>query len=191
MAMHRENAGGGAMNARHGIGLVVLAVMAAAVAGTGAAAGVDPAAQEKTIAKLLVAKLGDDAGSIRVTWVKGTVTLTGAVRTRAVKELAKEVALTAAGVKKVDNQVSSESTTAFGKGKLREEAVDAELETDVKKALKAEVGSHAKTIEVEACDGWVSLRGPVPDAARRDIALKTAAQVKGVVKVVDLVTVAR
>jgi osmotically-inducible protein OsmY len=166
-----------------------MTALAAAVAGIAAAAAVDPAAQEKSIAKLLVAKLGDDAAAVRVTWVKGTVTLTGAVRTRAVKELAKEVALTAAGVKKVDNQVSSESNTALGKGKLFEEAGDAELETDVKKALKAEIGSHAKAIEVEACDGWVSLRGTAPDKARRDIALATAAKVKGVVKVIDLLVV--
>jgi hyperosmotically inducible periplasmic protein len=172
------------MNAR---GWLVLAVVAVLVAGAAAAA--DTAAQEQAIGKLLVAKLGDDAATIRVTLVKGKAILTGEVKQRAVKELAEEVALSAAGVKKVDNQLSSEGGGSLGKGKIREEAADAELESAVQKALKAEIGSHTKTIEIEACDYWVSLRGTSPDAARRDLSLATAAKVEDVKKVIDLLVV--
>ena len=167
-------------------GLAALTVIAVGASCAGAA---DVADQEKAVAKLLVAKLGDDAETIRVTLVKGKAILTGEVKTRAVKELAKEVALAAAGVEKVDNQVSSESTGALGKGKIREEAADAELEAGVQKALKAEIGAHTKTIEIEACDSWVSLRGTAPDKARRELALATAAKVEGVAKVIDLIVV--
>jgi hyperosmotically inducible periplasmic protein len=167
-------------------GVVLLATVGL---GAGRAAAEDVAAQEKAISTLLVAKLGEDAAAIRVTLVKGKAILTGEVKKRAVRDLAEEVVLTAAGVKKVDNQVSSASAGTIGKGKLREEAADADLETTVHKALKAEIGSHTKTIEIEACDGWVSLRGTAPDAARRDLALKTAAKVEGVAKVIDLIVV--
>jgi osmotically-inducible protein OsmY len=174
------------MNGRHGMVVAGLLVMAVVALGAVYAAAADVAAQQQAVEKLLVAKLGDDAGTIRVTLVKGKAILTGAVKGRAVKELAEEVALSAAGVKKVDNQISSESTGTIGKGKFREEAADAELESDVQKALKAEIGSHTKTIEIEACGGWVSLRGSTPDAARREITLKTTAKVDGVKKVIDL-----
>jgi hyperosmotically inducible protein len=177
------------MNSRQRLVVAVLLTTAAALT-AGNAAAADVAQQEKAVANALVARLGDDAAAIRVTLVKGKAILTGEVKSRAVKELAQEVALSIAGVMKVDNQVTSESTGSIGKGKLRQEADDAKLESDVSKALKAEIGSHTKTIEIEACDFWVSLRGTVPDAARRDLALKTAAKVEGVAKVIDLIVVA-
>jgi hyperosmotically inducible protein len=175
------------MRARHPAALGVVVVLALSA---GSVLAADPAAQEKAIQDLIVAKLGDDAASIRVTLVGSKAILTGAVKERPVQELAEEVALSVAGVKKVDNQVESSSGGTLGKGLLREEAADGKLEAGVQKALKGEIGSHTKTIEIEACDGWVSLRGTSPDKARKEIALTTAAKVDGVKKVIDLLTVA-
>jgi osmotically-inducible protein OsmY len=59
----------------------------------------------------------------------------------------------------------------------------------VKYQLNREIGKTAWKIEVEAVEGVVSLRGTVPDQARLEIALKTAAGVKGVKQVVDLLRV--
>ena len=59
----------------------------------------------------------------------------------------------------------------------------------MKRALSDQIGKYSKTVEVEAADGAVSLRGSVPDAARKKIAVDTATKVKGVKKVVDLITI--
>jgi osmotically-inducible protein OsmY len=56
--------------------------------------------------------------------------------------------------------------------------------------LASEIGSHAWSVEVEATDGVVSLRGTVPDRQRRQIAVKAAKDTKGVRKVVDLIKTA-
>jgi osmotically-inducible protein OsmY len=174
------------MNVRQ---VAVLGVVVVMACGMAAVAAAEVAAQEQSIQKLLVAKLGDDAATIRVTLVKSKAILTGDVKQRSVQELAEEVALSVAAVTKVDNQVTSADGGSLGKGKLREEAADGSLEAAVQKALKGEIGSHTKTIEIEACDGWVSLRGTSPDAARRDLALSTSAKVDGVKKVIDLLVV--
>ena len=107
------------------------------------------------------------------------------------QEIAEEVALFFDGVNAVDNKVTARYDPKIGKGLLRNEAGDSELETTVKMRLRAEIGGHAERVEVEAVDGWVSLRGVVPEKARRDIALETAAAVKGVTRVVDLLKLAR
>ncbi|MBP1621467.1 MAG: hypothetical protein H6Q02_2234 [Acidobacteria bacterium] len=70
------------------------------------------------------------------------------------------------------------------------EANDSLLESKVKMALAQEIGRHAWKVEVEATDGVVSLRGTVPDKERREIAVKTAKDTKGVRKVVDLLKTA-
>jgi osmotically-inducible protein OsmY len=169
--------------------VAVLGVLVVLACGVAIAAAADLAAQEKALQELLVAKLGGDAGTIRVTLVKNKAILTGAVKQRAVQELSTEVALSVAGVTKVDNQVTSEGEGKIFSGKVKQEAADADLESTVNKAVKAEIGSHIKAIEVEACNGWVSLRGTSPDAARRDLALSSAAKVEGVKKVIDLLVV--
>jgi osmotically-inducible protein OsmY len=182
----RPGATGGAVKAKHGLVLAGAAVVSLV---TVAAMAEDVRAKETAIEKVLVAKLGDDAAAIRVTLVRDKAILTGDVKQRAVEELSEEVALSVPGVEKVDSEVSSESTAKIGKGKLVQEADDAELEASVQKALKSEIGKHTKTIEIEACDGWVSLRGTSPDTARHDISLATAAKVEGVKKVIDLLVV--
>jgi osmotically-inducible protein OsmY len=145
--------------------------------------------KEAQLRQLIIAKLGTDAEGIRVTLVGEKATLTGRVGERSTQELAKEVALTFPGVRKVDNQLAAVKGDSVGPGNLGNEAKDAKLEIEVKKAVSSEIGKYADNVEVEVVDGVVSLRGPVPDRARRDLALKAAKQVDGVRKVVDLLGV--
>lgn len=145
--------------------------------------------KEEAIQKLLVAKLGADAEGIRVTVTSKKVVLTGMVTDRSTQELAKEVALSVDGVKKVDVQVTASTDRSLGKGQVKDEADDSKVESAVKAALAGEIGKYAGKVEVEVAAGWVSLRGPVPDESRRELALKAAQGVSGVTKVVDLLRV--
>ena len=168
---------------------VAVVVALAAVAPRAVAADSDRK-REAALARLLEKKLGEDAEAIRVTIDGSKAILTGEVRTRAVQELAEEVALFLDGVGSVENKVTARADPRLCKGLLRNEATDSDLELTVKMQLRAEIGIHAEKIEVEAVEGWVSLRGVAPEKARRDIALETAARVKGVKQVIDLLRVA-
>jgi osmotically-inducible protein OsmY len=179
---------------------VVLGAVAASIGQETTAATSQEAALtlEQKVAATLVNKLGPDAATIRVVVDnKGKAMLVGTAAHRSTQELAKEVALFVPGVKKVQNKVEY-VPTAPSEGNVAEQAVattgdeasDSGLETSVKYQLNREIGKTAWKIEVEAVEGVVSLRGTVPDQARLDIALKTAAGVKGVKQVVDLLRVA-
>lgn len=144
----------------------------------------------KAIQSALVEKLGGDADKIQVAFYDGKAVLSGKVTEDWTQELAKEVALSVAGVTKVENQIEAAKERSVGTGKMVAETADAGLDADVKNALHAEVGTYSGDIEIEVCDGVISLRGKLPDAARHDLAMKTAAKVKGVKKVIDLLTVA-
>jgi osmotically-inducible protein OsmY len=172
------------------VAAVVVAVLAAAGAALLAGAQDDLAKREAALGALLVEKLGGEAAAIRVMLSGGKAILMGEVESRAVQELAEEVALFAEGVTSVDNQVTARRDPTLGKGLLANEAGDSELEATVKMRLRAEIGAHAEKIEVEAVQGWVSLRGVAPEKARLDIALATAAGTRGVKKVIDLLRVA-
>lgn len=169
---------------RVAVGVTLLVV----ACGVAAAQG-DVAQREAKLRTLLVEKLGEDAATVRVTLNGSTAILTGEVKLRSTEELSEEVALFFSGVKKVDNQVKAVHDEKFGTTKVKDETADADLEMTVKMKLRAEIGLHAEKIEVEACDGVVSLRGVAPEEARKEIALKTAAAVKGVKKVIDLLRI--
>ncbi len=156
-----------------------------------ACAGQEPVDREAQLRRLMVDKLGADAEGIRVTLVDDKAILTGTVQERATQELAKEVALTFTGVGKVDNQLEAATDDTVVSGQLANEAEDAKLEIEVKRAVSGELGQHAKEVEVEVTDGAVSLRGQVPDQARLDLALEAAAKVEGVRTVVNLLTVSQ
>jgi hyperosmotically inducible periplasmic protein len=150
-----------------------------------------------TEAKVQVAlfdKLGADALSIRVRMDRTTAILTGEVTRRSVQELAREVALSIEGVAKVQNRLTRKrpdpgGTVEQAGRNTDEELRDAKLESRVKLQLYSELGLRARRIEVEASEGVVSLRGKVPDEARKKIALETAREVADVEKVVDLLEV--
>jgi osmotically-inducible protein OsmY len=169
--------------------LVLVLPLLLALGASVALAATSNADMEKAITAALVDKLGADASTIRVAFFDGKATLSGQVTEDATQELSKEVALYVPGVKKVENQVEAKKEEHVGHGKLIDESADASLENKVKNALRAEVGDTARKLEIEACNGVVSVRGMVPDQARHDIAVKAAAKVDGVTKLVDLIRI--
>ncbi len=164
----------------------ILLLSALVAMAAGAAFAATNAETEQAIKSALVDKLGSDATTIRVAFFDGKAVLSGQVTEDWVQELAKEVALFIPGVVKVENEIEAKKERKLGTGKVLDEGEDAGLETEVKNAVHREIGSHSTGVEVEACEGVVSVRGTVPDAARRDYALAAAAKVKGVKKVIDL-----
>lgn len=151
------------------------------------AAGQLPA-KDQEIQALMVEKYGEHGRNIRVTVDGPTAILTGDVPNRATQELAEQIALSADGIQHVHNRLKIVGQTDE-RGKLNREAADARLEAQVKKRLKAEIGKRADDIEVEVVDDMVSLRGTIPDASRKQIALATAQKTEGIRHVIDLIKV--
>lgn len=151
-------------------------------------------AKELEIRELLFEKGGERALNIQVTVDRTKAILTGQVPTRAAQELAEEVALSVDGIKSVTNRLRvtpppGGNAVQKADRTLEEETADAYLESKVKRHLYTEIGKRAKDLEVEAVDGVVSLRGTLPDASRKQIALDAATKTKGVKRVVDLIKV--
>ncbi|HTR03782.1 MAG TPA: BON domain-containing protein [Thermoanaerobaculia bacterium] len=166
----------------------LLALALAALPAHAADAKTSTADKEAALTKLLVEKLGKDAEPIHVTIVGEKTTLTGEVTLRATQELADEV-LKYAGVGKIDNQVKAKNEKGLFEGKTKKEMADTKIEKAVRSKVKGEVGAHYKTIYVECTGSTCSVRGTLPDQARKDLALKAAAGVEGVKNVVDLVKI--
>jgi len=179
--------------------LAGLAVAALALAGAAFAqqdAETQALITAENVKALLLEKGGVHGVTITVTMDGTTAILTGDVATKAVQELATEVALAVDGVKKVDNRLKIIGEKDFTKMSAEEaarenerELKDARLESSGKIALYKAIGSSARKIEIEAADGAVSLRGTVPDAERKKVALDTIGKMKDVKKVIDLIKV--
>lgn len=167
----------------------ILAVLFAAVPAFADDASAN-AKKEQEITKLLVDKLGKDAESVHVTVVGDKTTLTGQVEKRATQELADEV-LMYGGVekKKIDNQVKAKNEKGLFEGKTKTEMADNKIEKAVRSKVKAEVGDHAKTLHCECTGDTCTVRGTLPDQARKDLAMKAAGGIEGVKHVVDLVRI--
>ena len=135
----------------------------------------------------LIDKLGTDALRIKVSVSGETATLTGEVAKSASQGLAEQVALSVKGIKKVDNKVTQKDAEgAIGASEASVKNVA--LEMKVKGILLSEVGTNALKIEVEVVDGVVSLRGKLADPETAKAALKKTRSIKGVKKVVDLLS---
>ncbi len=146
--------------------------------------------KELEVRDALLEKGGEAALGIRVTVDGHKAILTGDVPTRAAQELAEQVALSVEGIKSVNNRLKIKAGAENLAGdKLLLEMADAKLESTVKHRLHDEIGKNAKKIEVEATDGVVSLRGALPDASRKELALATATKTPGVKRVIDLIKV--
>lgn len=179
--------------------LAGLAVVALALAGAAFAqqdAETQALITAENVKALLLEKGGAKAVPIVVTMDGTTAILTGDVATKAVQELAAEVALAVDGVKKVDNRLKIIGEKDFTKMSSEEaakenerELKDARLESSGKIALYKAIGSSARKLEIEAADGAVSLRGTLPDAERKKVALDTIGKMKDVKKVIDLIKV--
>ncbi len=168
--------------------VIAIALVALVAAAAAFAQGPD---LEKRVQDLLMAKLGDDAKTIKVAVVKDEVVLTGEVAARSTKEHAKEVALAVAGVKKVDNQVVAKGEKKLLEGGTKQEMDDSKIELAVEKKVKGELGDHYKGVSIEVVDGVALIRGKVPDDARHQLAIKAMTGTEGVKKVIDLLKVGK
>jgi osmotically-inducible protein OsmY len=175
------------MKLRIAFTLCILAAALAAVPVLADEAGAD-AKKEQALTKLLADKLGKDAETIHVTVVGEKTTLTGQVTQRATQELAEEV-LKYGGATKIDNQVTAKNEKGLFEGKTKKEMADNKIEHAVRSKVKGELGDRYKELQIECTGSTCSVRGTLPDQARKDLALKTAAGVEGVKNVVDLVRV--
>ncbi|MCH9647265.1 MAG: BON domain-containing protein [Deltaproteobacteria bacterium] len=141
----------------------------------------------------LLDKLGKDALGIQPQVSSTTATLWGQVQERSSQELAREIALSVPGIRRVKNRIALDKSGEDDRGLVGKtmehsgaELRDAATENRVGLALLGELGRYGLDIEVESSDGIVSLRGPMPDQERKQRALKTAQDAEGVRKVIDL-----
>jgi osmotically-inducible protein OsmY len=152
----------------------------------------DEARIELKVRLALMQKLRADGMRIAIEVRGDEVTLAGRVEERSSQELAKEVALSVTGVRRVRNDIElarqqpNGARVATAVGKVESELTDGLLETKVKLALLDDLGSNAFAVEVEATDGVVSLRGTVPSRSYRSLAVATARETSGVRHVIDL-----
>lgn len=169
-------------------GTVAVAV-ALLLLGGAAAWAHEPSNLENRIHAALVDKLGEAAQPIQVAVAGDKAVLAGEVSVRPVQELCKEVALSVPGIERVDNDVKL-SPRLPAAGKVKGEATDVKLEIAAKARLESQVGNEAtRSLEVEAVDGWVSLRGTLQSSTHKDLAIRSIQNLEGVTKVVDLITV--
>ncbi len=170
---------------RHAFRKHAVLAAAAALFCWGAVAA-DESSVETRIHDLCVQKLGKDAEPIRVTVKDDHAILEGKVASRSVQRLAREVALSVPGIQTADDRIALERTLpAAGK------TGDFALRTAARDRLVSDVGGEAsRALVVEAVDGWVSVRGKLPDAMRRDQAIHALQGLDGVTHVVDLITIA-
>lgn len=171
------------------MGLLCLGAASAALADEPKTVSVEVSEALKAVAieSKLIGKLGTDALHISVRVSGMTATLTGEVTNKSSQKLAESVALSTGGVKKVDNQIvlkNPPEPVAKAEGNVK----DALLLTKVKTVLLTDIGVNALKIDVDVSNGVVSLRGTLGNAGINDEALKKTRSIKGVKKVVNLLT---
>lgn len=156
----------------------------------------DEALMRLRIRRSLLAHLKTEALGVEVEVVGNTVVLSGDVEEHADRMLAEEVARSVSDVTEVNNEIEVKADTGESDGPItrgaratERELADATLELRVQTRLVRELGEIGFRIEVEASDGVVSLRGPIPDAQRKERAVESAEQVNGVEEVHDLLKV--
>lgn len=121
----------------------------------------------------------NSADRVKVSARRGTVTLSGIVRSFAEKAAAGEVASRVPGVGRVENAltVTMDGTIA-----------DHELQAEVAKALARAPEIALRDVGAVVADGVVTLVGHARDAARELAAIQAAGSVKGVKDVVSALT---
>jgi osmotically-inducible protein OsmY len=117
---------------------------------------------------------------------RGTVTLTGKVATNAERTAIEKAARGVSGVREVVDEIAVDPSAPTG----RQIAADIELAAKIQAALAAQTGINAAKIHVDVHRGVVTLTGTLPSAAHREVADQTVRGVRGVVKLVDKITIA-
>lgn len=127
----------------------------------------------------------DSATAVRVGVNDGAATLTGQVRSQAVRRRFEAAAVTVAGVASVDDR-----TTVNPKVRsVRESLSDAALMTEINGTLLAQTGINALKVKTSVHNGAVTLTGAVPSSAIKATMLASVRGLSGVRMLVDRVTV--
>lgn len=127
------------------------------------------------------------ANNLKVSVDNGTATLTGTVAEEVNKDLAKQIAMSVAGVDKVDNQIVVSSNYEAPKPStdrsFGEFIDDASITTAVKSKLLWSKNAEGMSADVDSLRGKVTLRGTADSAAEKEAAGRLARNTKGVVSV--------
>ncbi len=129
------------------------------------------------------------ATKTEVTVRDGIVTLRGEAANQAQKELTTEYAKDIEGVKEVRNEMTVAATEARPAETLGEKIDDASITAQVKASLFSHRSTSALKTKVETVNGVVTVSGIAKNAAEKDLVTKLVADVKGVIRVVNNMTI--
>ena len=121
----------------------------------------------------------------------GAVTLTGKVESDVDKALAEELVENLDGVTGVDNQLTVKASNEPMDEKKGSALKDAKIATVVKTRLLFESEVSGTSIDVDAKDGVVTLKGEVESDAEKDLAVTIAKNTDDVSRVIDKLQVAQ
>lgn len=121
----------------------------------------------------------------------GVVTLTGSVESKVDKALAEELIENLDGVSRVDNKLTVVNANAADKDSSGSAFKDAKIATVVKTRLLFESEVSGTSINVDAKDGVVTLKGEVDSDAERDLAVAIAKNTHDVSRVVNKLDVVK
>ncbi len=129
------------------------------------------------------------ATKTEVTVHDGVVTLRGEAASQAQKELTTEYAKDVEGVKEVRNEMTVAATEIRPAETLGEKIDDASITAQVKASLLSHHSTSALKTKVETTNGVVTVSGIAKNAAEKDLVTKLVADVKGVIRVVNNMTI--
>lgn len=118
------------------------------------------------------------ADSVLVTVENGWVTLTGSVEWQYQREAARLAVASLAGASGVTNDIT-----------LRQQVVASEVQTNIRNSFKRNAEIDADSIQIEASNGVVTLRGPVHSWTEHEDAASAAYSIRGVTDVKNFTSV--
>tara|TARA_R110001592_G_scaffold59017_2_gene178894 strand:- start:1006 stop:1761 length:756 start_codon:yes stop_codon:yes gene_type:complete len=119
----------------------------------------------------------------------GVITLIGVANNVAEKDLTEAYAMDIEGVKKVVNAMTINPTPMEKKPSLGEQIDDASITAQAKMVLLSHRSTSALRTSVATRDGIVTLSGVARNGAEVDLATNLIASTKGVIRVVNIMTV--
>jgi len=119
----------------------------------------------------------------------GIVTLRGEAENQAQKDLAGEYAKDIKGVKGLINEMTIAKIPSEPKQTLSEKMDDASITAQIKMALLTRHSTSAFKTGVETKDGIVTVSGKATSGAGKDMVTKIANDTKGVIKVINNMTI--
>lgn len=140
---------------------------------------------------ILLMKANVSATDTNVTVRDGVVTLTGTADSEAQRELTEAYVKDIEGVKSVRNEIVVAEGPPAAKRTMGDRIDDASVTAQVKYALLTHESTSALRTEVTTREGVVTVRGEAASDAEKDLVTKLARDVRGVMDVVNEMTVRR